>query len=402
MIYLDYAAATPMNKKVIEAMTPFFAEQFFNPSAPYLPAKRVREVYESAKDDIAHTIGAKGNDIVITSGATEANNLAFSALEVIKKEHKKLIAAEEGATGIPVVLVLETEHASVLNLAKNYYYKTIKVDKNGRIDLEDFKYKLTPSVAFVSISLANNELGTIQPIAEIAEIIKAEKLERLKLGNPLPLVFHTDASQALNLLNINVTRLGVDLMTINSAKVYGPKGVGALYISHGTKLQPVTYGGGQEMGLRSGTENVAGTVGFAAAAKLAKEHLNGNFKKYEKLNKIFRETLTKNLENIIVPKFLGNPKRQLVNFVPVCFPGLDAERLIYKLEDKEIYVSTGAACAASKGEKSHVLSAIGLTDSEIAGSLRISMGAENDENNIKFAAEKIAEAVKQELERQNA
>ena len=402
MIYLDYAAATPMNKKVIEAMTPFFAEQFFNPSAPYLPAKRVREVYESAKDDIAHTIGAKGNDIVITSGATEANNLAFSVLEVIKREHKKLIAAEEGATGIPVVLVLETEHASVLNLAKNYYYKTIKVDKNGRIDLEDFKYKLTPSVAFVSISLANNELGTIQPIAEITEIIKDEKLERLKLGNPLPLVFHTDASQALNLLNINVTRLGVDLMTINSAKVYGPKGVGALYISHGTKLQPVTYGGGQEMGLRSGTENVAGTVGFAAAAKLAKEHLNGNFKKYEKLNKIFRETLTKNLENIIEPKFLGNPKRQLVNFVPVCFPGLDAERLIYKLEDKGIYVSTGAACAASKGEKSHVLSAVGLTDSEIAGSLRISMGAENDENNIKFAAEKIAEAVKQELERQNA
>ena len=398
MIYLDYAAATPVNKKALDAMTPFFAEQFFNPSAPYLPAKKVREIYESAKDDIAHTIGAKGNDIVITSGATEANNLAFSALEAIKKEHRKFIAAE----GMPIVLVLETEHASVLNLAKNYHYKTIKVDRCGRIDLEDFKHKLTSSVAFISISLANNELGTIQPIAEIAEIIKAARLERLKLDNPLPLIFHTDASQALNLINVNVTRLGVDLMTINSAKVYGPKGVGALYISHGTKLKPVSYGGGQEMGLRSGTENVAGTVGFAEAAKLAKEHLNGNFKKYEKLNKIFRETLTKNLENTIEPKFLGNPKRQLVNFVPVCFPGLDAERLIYKLEDKEIYVSTGAACAASKGEKSHVLSAIGLTDSEIAGSLRISMGAENDENNIKFAAEKIAEAVKQELERQNA
>ena len=402
MIYLDYAAATPVHKKAIEAMAPFFAEQFFNPSAPYLPAKRVREVYESAKDDIAHTIGAKGNDIVITSGATEANNLAFSALEVIKKDYKNIIEAEEGATGMPVVLVLETEHASVLNLAKNYYYKTIKVDRNGRIDLKDFKYKLTNSVAFVSISLANNELGTIQPIAEIAEIIKEARNERLQLGSPLPLIFHTDASQALNLININVTRLGVDLMTINSAKVYGPKGVGALYVSHGTKLKPVSYGGGQEMGLRSGTENVAGTVGFATAAKLAKEHLNGNFKKYEKINKIFRDTLVNNLENTIEPKFLGNPKRQLVNFVPVCFDGIDAERLIYKLEDQEIYVSTGAACAASKGEKSHVLSAIGLTDSEIAGSLRISMGAENDEENIKLAAEKIAEAIKQEMERQNA
>ncbi len=384
MIYLDYAAATPVHKKAIDAMAPFFAEQFFNPSAPYLPAKKVREIYESAKDDIAHTIGAKGNDIVITAGATEANNLAFSAVQDSE------------------VLVLETEHASVLNLAKNYKYQTIKVDKNGRIDLLDFQKKLTDKVGFVSISLANNELGTIQPIAEIAEIIKTARLERLELGNSLPLIFHTDASQALNLININVTRLGVDLMTINSAKVYGPKGVGALYISHGTKLKPVSYGGGQEMGLRSGTENVAGTVGFATAAKLAKEHLNGNFKKYEKLNKIFRETLTKNLENIIEPKFLGNPKKQLVNFVPVCFDGIDAERLIYKLEDAEIYVSTGAACAASKGEKSHVLSAIGLTDSEIAGSLRISMGAENNEKNIKLAAEKIAEAVKQELERQNA
>ncbi|MBQ6127870.1 cysteine desulfurase [Candidatus Saccharibacteria bacterium] len=384
MIYLDYAAATPVHKKVIEAMAPFFADQFFNPSAPYLPAKRVREIYESAKDDVAHTIGAKGNDIVITAGATEANNLAFSAVQDSE------------------VLVLETEHASVLNLAKNYKYQTIKVDKNGRIDLLDFQKKLTDKVGFVSISLANNELGTIQPIAEIAEMIKAEKMTRLQTKNPLPLVFHSDASQALNLLNISVTRLGVDLMTINSAKVYGPKGVGALYIAHGVKLKPVAYGGGQEMGLRSGTENVAGTVGFATAAKLAKKHINGNVKKYEKLSKIFRETLIKNLDGKIEPKFLGNPKRQLANFIPVYFDGVDAERLIFKLEDEEIYVSTGAACAASKGEKSHVLSAIGLTDSEIAGSLRISLGMQNDEENVKLAAKKIAEAVIQELERQNA
>ena len=367
MIYLDYAAATPVHKKVIEAMAPFFADQFFNPSAPYLPAKRVREIYESAKDDVAHTIGAKGNDIVITAGATEANNLAFSAVQDSE------------------VLVLETEHASVLNLAKNYKYQTIKVDKNGRIDLLDFQKKLTDKVGFVSISLANNELGTIQPIAEIAEMIKAEKMTRLQTKNPLPLVFHSDASQALNLLNISVTRLGVDLMTINSAKVYGPKGVGALYIAHGVKLKPVAYGGGQEM-----------------AAKLAKKHINGNVKKYEKLSKIFRETLIKNLDGKIEPKFLGNPKRQLANFIPVYFDGVDAERLIFKLEDEEIYVSTGAACAASKGEKSHVLSAIGLTDSEIAGSLRISLGMQNDEENVKLAAKKIAEAVIQELERQNA
>lgn len=381
MIYLDYAAATPMNPKVIEAMTPFFAEKFFNPSAAYLPAKRVRETYESAKDDIAHTIGAKGNDLVITSGATEANNLAFSAVQDSE------------------VLVLETEHASVLNLAKNFHYQTIKVDKNGRIDLADFRKKLSEKVGFVSISLANNELGTIQPIAEIAEIIANERRERLAEGNTRKIIFHTDASQALNLININVARLGVDLLTINSAKIYGPKGVGALYIAHGVKLKPIAYGGGQEMGLRSGTENVAGVVGFATAARLAKEHINGNHKKYEKYAKLFRETLTKNLFGKMDPLFLGSTKHQLANFVPVCFDGIDAERLIYKLEDEEIYVSTGAACAASKGEKSHVLSAIGLTDSEIAGSLRISFGAKNAEADVKTAAEKISEVVLQELER---
>ena len=398
-IYLDYAAATPVDARVFEAMKPYFSENFFNPSAPYLPAKHVRKIYEDAKDELAHTIGAKGNDLVITAGATEANNLAFSAIESIKGEYKNLIDAMSGMNELPVVLVLETEHASVLNLAKNYHYKTIKVDKNGRINLEDFKYKLTPNVGFISISLCNNELGTIQPISGIVELINEERKNRVLGGNPLPIIFHSDASQALNLMEISVSRLGVDLLTINSAKVYGPKGVGALYVGRGIKLKPVVYGGGQEMGLRSGTENVAGLVGFSTAAKIAKDHVNGNRKKFEKLNKIFRDTLVENLEGKIEPKFLGNQKRQLANFVPVCFDSLDAERLIFKLEDEKIYVSTGAACAASKGQKSHVLTAIGLTDSEIAGSIRISMGKMNNEENVKIAAEKLAEIVKKELER---
>lgn len=381
-IYLDYAAATPVDSRVFEAMKPYFSENFFNPSAPYLPAKHVRRIYEDAKDELAHTIGAKGNDLVVTAGATEANNLAFSAVSNDSE-----------------VLVLETEHASVLNLAKNYQHKTIKVDKNGRIDLKDFKDKLTSNVGFISISLCNNELGTIQPVSDIVEIINAEKQKRALDGNQLPLIFHSDASQALNLMEISVSRLGVDLLTINSAKVYGPKGMGALYVGRGIKLKPVVYGGGQEMGLRSGTENVPGLVGFSTAAKLAKEHVNGNRKKFEKLNQIFKETLVKNLDGKIEPKFLGNPKKQLANFIPICFDGLDAERLIFKLEDEKIYVSTGAACAASKGEKSHVLTAIGLSDSEIAGSLRVSMGATNDEEQVKIAAEKLAEIVKKELER---
>lgn len=385
-IYLDYAAATPVDDRVFEAMKPFFSENFFNPSASYLPAKHVRKIYEDAKDELAHTIGAKGNDLVVTAGATEANNLAFSAIEAMEDE-------------TPKVLVLETEHASVLNLAKKYVYEVIKVDKHGRIILDDFKKRLTEKVGFVSISLCNNELGTIQPISDIVEIINEERKNRVMSGNQLPIIFHSDASQALNLIDISVSRLGVDLLTINSAKVYGPKGVGALYVGRGIKLKPVVYGGGQESGLRSGTENVAGLIGFATAAKIAKEHVNGNRKKFEKLNKIFKDTLVEKLDGKVELKFLGNPKRQLSNFVPICFDGLDAERLIFKLEDEGIYVSTGAACAASKGEKSHVLTAIGLTDSEIAGSLRISMGKMNDEENVKIAAEKLAEIAKKEWER---
>ncbi|MBQ6510432.1 cysteine desulfurase [Candidatus Saccharibacteria bacterium] len=377
MIYLDHAAATPLSAKVKKAMEPYFADNFFNPSAPYFPAKKVRAEYDTAKDRIAHTIGAKGNDIVITAGATESINLAFT------------VATKK-------VLVLETEHQSVLETAKNFDCKLIKVDKTGLIVLNDFRKKLDGDVGLVSISLANNELGTIQPLAEISEIIRAERQNRLKNGNKTPLYFHSDASQALNLIDINVARLGVDLLTINSAKIYGPKGVGALYVAHGVKLKPITFGGGQENGLRSGTENVPSIIGFAVAAEEAKTHLNGNRKHYEKLQKIFREELK---DAPIEPIFLGNKKHQLLNFCPVAFSGIDAERIIYKLEDKEIYLSTGAACAASKGEKSHVLKAIGLTDDEIAGSLRISFGALNSEEDIKTAAKEIKTAIEEELAR---
>lgn len=378
MIYLDYAAATPMSVKAINAMKPYLAEDFFNPSAPYLAAKKVRETYEDAKSQIAHVIGAKGNDIIMTAGATEANNLALS--------------------GASYILYLTTEHDSVRRIAEQYGGTPINVDKNGIIDLKDFEAKLTDDTVLVSVSLANNELGTIQPIVEISEIIKKARLSRLERGIKTPLYLHSDASQALNLVNISVARMGIDLLTINAAKVYGPKGVGALYVAHGVKLKPLTLGGGQENGLRSGTENVAGAVAFAEAITDAREHVNGNRKKYEKLSEIMRREL---LNCSVEPVFLGNHKKQLANFVPVCFPGIDAERIIFKLEEQEIYLSTGAACAASKGEKSHVLKAIGLSDEEINGSLRISLGEGNNEEQVIAAAKAITQAVNEEYARTN-
>ena len=384
MIYLDYAAATPVSPKAKAAMAPYFSEQFFNPSAPYLPAKHVRDAYNQAKDDIAHTIGVKGADLVITAGATESINLAFTACH----SH---------------ALILATEHPSVRaaasalsTTANKPSFTTINVDHTGLIDLADFKAKLTDKVDFVSISLANGELGTIQPMAEISAIIREERQRRLKQGIKTKLIFHSDASQALHLMDISVARLGVDLLTLNAAKVYGPKGVGALYVSHEVQLKPIVHGGGQELGLRSGTENVPGVIGFAAAATEAKKHLSSARKNYQNLVKILRTELKKAK---VEPLFLGNPKHQLANFCPVSFPGLDAERLIFKLEEKEIYLSTGAACAASKGEKSPALTAIGLSDEEIAGSLRITLGTTTTETDIKHAATAIVQAVNEEQER---
>lgn len=372
MIYLDHAAATPVDKKVLTAMEPYFGVDFFNPSSPYLPAKKVSADYNEAKAAIAHTIGAKASDLVITAGATEANNLALHG-------HK--------------IQYLETEHQSVREVANQSGGEKIKVLPNGVIDLTDLKNKITDETDLISVSLANNELGTIQPLAEISNIIREVKLNRYKRGIKKQLLLHSDASQALNLLDINVARLGVDLLTLNSAKVYGPKGVGALYVSHEARLKPLTLGGGQENGLRSGTENVPGVIGFAKAMTLAHEHLNGNRKKYASWRKILLKEL-KDYELI-------NKKHTLDNFVVISFPNLDAERLIFALEEQEVYVATGAACAASKGEKSHVLKAIGLKDEQIAGSLRITFGETNTEEQIYEAARLINSVVASERKRIN-
>ena len=381
MIYLDYAAATPLSKKAKQAMLPYFDERFFNPSAAYMPAVETRKDYENAKDEIAHVIGAKGVDLVMTSGATEANSLAFAAVD-------------EDAE----VLISAVEHPSVLENAKRKNWQTIDVDETGRVNIADFKRKLTPKTQLVSVCLASSELGTIQPLADIARVISEELQRRALNGEKIPLYFHSDASQGLGLMEVKVARLGVDMMTINAAKVYGPKGIGALYVGHSVRLKPQNYGGGQEMGLRSGTENVPATIAFAAAIADAEKHINSERKRLAKLRDDLRKKLVASLgEDKII--FHGKAKTQLANFLPLSLPGLDAERLIFALEDKGVYLSTGAACAASKGEKSPTLKAIGLNDIEIAGSLRITLGRPTTEEDIEKAAKAIASVVKAEQDR---
>lgn len=383
MIYLDHAAATPVLPQVMEAMRPYFSEQFFNPSSPYLPAVTVRKTYEQAKSQIARQIGAKAADLVITATATESISLAFAQIS-------------PATVGDGSILISAVEHPAVVANAQGLGgYQSIAVDHNGRLNLADFKRKLNPYTQFISVCLANGEIGTIQPISELARLVSEERLRRRLAGETLPLYLHCDASQAFGLLEIKVNRLGVDLLTLNSAKIYGPKGAAALWIGHQVKARPLTLGGGQEMGLRSGTENVAAVVGFAQAAQLAATQVESYRKRMLQLRRQLKDILAQSPRI----RFLGSEKYQLSNFLPIVVEGMDAERLIFQLEQKEVYLSTGAACAASKGQKSASLAAIGLSDAEIAGSLRISLGHLDNTENIQLAGELIIEAIRQEEDR---
>jgi len=370
MTYLDHAAATPVSTKVLTAMTPYFAENFFNPSAPYLPAVEIRKIYDSAKNDIAHVIGGKGIDLVITAGATESINLAFTAAA---PQSKVLISAAEH----PAVTAAAEKHGN---------FVIIQTDQHGRVLLDDLAAKLTTDVQFVSVCLASSTLGTIQPLSEISTLVKAERQRRLSSGDKTPIYLHCDASQGIGLIDAKVSRLGVDLLTLNSAKIYGPKGVGALWRSTRVKLHPLIVGGGQEMGLRSGTENVPGVIGFATAMQEAEKHLAANRKQIQTLRDLLRQELSQNP----AIEFLGHPKHQLVNFLPINLPGLDAERLMFKLESQQVYVSTGTACAAAKNTKN---------SEGFKNSLRLTLGKLNTATNIKHAAHLILKAVEEESSR---
>lgn len=348
MIYLDTAAATPVCKKARLAMEPFLANEFYNPSALYTVARKARACFEKARHDIAKVIGACKNEVIITAGATESINLALNSFSNI--------------------LASQIEHAAVLACAgKNL----IRVDACGRVDLNDLKKKITFNTELVSVGYANSEIGTVQPIKEITEIIREERKRRLKQDSKTPLYLHIDASAAAGLLDLNVARLGIDLMTLNSGKCYGPKQVGALYVRAGVKLKPLIRGGGQEMGLRSGTENVAGAVGFAAALVQAERKRKHETKRLS--------ALRDDLEKFIVSEFPevrinSSSKYRLSNILNFSLAGLDGERAVFALDFAGVMCATGSACAANSNDRSHVLTAIGLTNAEIDGSLRMSLG----------------------------
>lgn len=380
--YLDYAAATPVAREVLDAMLPFFSAEFYNPSAPYAAARAVRTKVEEARATLAHLIGARPDCITFTAGATEANNLAFAAT----RGH---------------VVTDAIEHESVLACAEVRPHAIVGVGTDGRVDPHEIARAIQPTTQLVSIELANGELGTIQPVRAISEVVRAERARRLESGENAPIYLHVDASQAAGYLSVDVTTLGADLLTLSAAKVYGPKQVGLLWSSDEVALRPLVLGGGQEGGVRSGTENVPGVVGFARALELACERRKADARTVLDLRNHVQRELTAAFPWTVVSGPVRD-KLRLPNLLHISFPGIEARRLVILLEREGVSVGTGSACAASRMQVSHVLDAIGMPREVSRGSLRITLGRPTTKEQVDYAIAAIERAVRSELARANS
>lgn len=373
MIYLDHAAATPLDPKVLAAMQPFFSEQFYNPSANYMVAKQVRGALEAARAGLAHWLGARPGEVVFSAGGTEANNLAVAGVM------QQFPDAHMVVSGI--------EHDAVLAPAKMFNCSVALVTGQGIVDLPDLAAKVTDKTVLVSVMYANNEVGTIQPIRQIAQLLAKIRAERKATGNTLPLYFHTDACQAGNYLDLHVARLGVDMMTLNGGKIYGPKQSGVLYVSGKVRLEPVIRGGGQERGLRSGTENVAACVGFAKALDTVQSRRSEEAERLAALQNLAFRLIKTRLPAAVVN---GSQKHRLPNNLHLTLPGQDNERLLVELEEMGILAAAGSACSASSDEPSHVLCAMGISDVDAQASLRFTMGQTTTEDDLSILISTLA------------
>jgi cysteine desulfurase len=384
MIYLDYAATTPVDPEVRRAMEPYYAEQFGNPGSLHSFGQEAIGAVDRSREAIARAIGADFRQIVFTGSATEANNLALrGAAAAAKKKVENDVR--------PRIIISAIEHESVLETAHDLEAHGVEVislpvNRNGIVDPEKVKKSLTPQTVLVSVMYANNEIGTIQPIAEIAGVIKAFRggLQKNKIGNGQCPLFHTDVAQAFQFLDCNVAKLGVDLMTISSHKIYGPKGTGALYVKDIGRLAPVTTGGGQEFGLRSGTENVPSIVGFAKAAELASASRGRESVRLGAL----RDRLWEGIREIFPPAEINGSERpgeNLPNFLNVYFPGREAQDLLVALDLKGLAVSSGSACRSRAAESSYVIEALGYPKDRTRSSIRFTLGRPTAEKDIQQA-----------------
>lgn len=371
MIYLDNNATTPVDPAVAEKMSDFIKENFGNPSSLYPIGRQVKEMVTEARETVAKALGAGRTEIVFTGSGTEADNFAIRGVLDALPEKNEFITSV-------------IEHPAVIQTANYLEKKGIKVtyvpvDEYGTVDLQFLKDAITPQTALISIMHANNEIGTIQSIEEISRIAKEKGI-----------LIHTDAVQSFSKIDVNVDKLGVDLLSISGHKIYGPKGVGALYIRKGTHIMPLIYGGHQEREMRAGTENTAGIIGFGEAVRVIKERGDKDKKRIEKL----AEKLKKGIEdNIPKVKFSGHEKERIKGTLNFAFYGLEAEAILLALATKGIYVSTGSACSEGAEDVSHVLDAIGLKPEIARSCIRFSLGRFNTEEDIDLVLKELPDIV---------
>ena len=373
MIYLDNAASTQIHEDVLNSMLPYLKEQYGNPSSIHRYGRLAHKAIEKARKQIASLINAEPSEILLTSGGTESNNTALRGIAM------KNISGQ--------IITSSIEHDAILEPCKKLEQNGFDVDylpvnKFGMVDSSVLKSHISDKTILVSIMFGNNEVGTIQLISELS-----------KTCNENNIPFHTDAVQAVGKIPLDVKKLGIDLLSISSHKLYGPKGIGALYIKNGIDIDPVILGGGQERGLRSGTENVANIVGFGKACEIAKNNLNENITQMKKL----RDNLVEKVLNEIPEVTLnGHPQSRLPNNAHFTFLGVNGEDLIIKLDEYGIAASTGSACSVNTQKASHVLQAMGFSLEQITGSLRLTIGIFNDQKEIDQTVD-ILKKVVQEL-----
>ena len=377
-VYLDNSATTAMAPEVIEAMLPYFSQEMGNAQSVHSFGQRAKAAVEKARREVAALINAAPAEIVFVSGGTEADNCATRGISEAHRDRGNHI------------ITTRIEHPAVLATCEalegaGFRITYLPVSRDGLIDIDDVRRAITNETILISIMLANNETGTIQPIEEIASVVaeaRARGLDRLHL--------HTDAVQAVAKIPIDVRRLGVDLLSLSAHKFHGPKGVGALYVRKGTRLAKLLYGGHHERDRRAGTENVPGIVGLGRAAEMARTQLDQRMVRMRELREYLEHQVMSRIANV---RMNGDSERRVPNISNLSFDGVDGESLLIALDLKGIAVSTGSACASGSLEPSHVLQALGLTREEVRGSLRFSLSAYTNQEEIDYAVSVLQETV---------
>ena len=371
-IYLDNSATTKPYKEVVDKMVEALTTDYANPSSLHRKGINVEKNIKSIRQDIARTMGAKDKEIYFTSGGTESNNSLIRGVANLYKKRKNHIISTE------------IEHPSVLNTLKDleedgFEVTYLKVGKDGKIDIEDLKKSIKPTTILVTIMHVNNEIGTIQPIEEIGKYLKSLKDK---------IYFHVDAVQSYGKLNFKPSKYNIDFMSVSGHKLHGPKGIGFMYIKENNRLKPILTGGGQEIGIRSGTENVPGIYGLGEAIKILNKDLNETIKKIQELKDLLKEEIVNNIDNIKI----NSPEDGVCHILNISFEDIKGEVLLHYLEQKGVYVSTGSACS-SKKKGSHVLNAIGLNPKEIDGAIRFSLSDLNTKEEIIEVVKILKESV---------